>query len=382
MKRKIVVTLVLVIEMVVLFSVMPYGAAEESTLAPVQLRILETTDLHGRMMNFDYEENRYTDEFGLVRTASLINNARAEVPNTLLFDVGDLLQGNELAEFAAKKGKVEEGNVHPVFKAMNLLHYDAATFGNHDFHYGFDFLHHSISGANFPYVNANIFINDYNNTDFDDVNFYEPYVILRKKVVDAFGIKHPVNIGVIGFVTPKVMQWEKKSLEGMVKVKDIVSTAEYFIPRMKEEGADIIIALAHSGLDATKNEQDEVYPLSKIEGIDVILFGHRHVVFPDQSRFKNIEGVDNKAGTINGVAGVEAGSWGNYLGIVDLIIEQQEGRWRVTQSKSKAVPIVKTIKKKKKATVSSDKSIVDAVREDHEKTIEYYQKKTGRKKRK
>jgi 2',3'-cyclic-nucleotide 2'-phosphodiesterase (5'-nucleotidase family) len=79
---------------------------------------------------------------------------------------------------------------------------------------------------------------------------------------------------------------------------------------MKEEGADIIIALAHSGLDATKNEQDEVYPLSKIEGIDVILFGHRHVVFPDQSRFKNIEGVDNKTGTINGVAGVEAGSWG------------------------------------------------------------------------
>ena len=56
-------------------------------------------------------------------------------------------------------------DIHPVFKAMNSLHYDAATVGNHEFNYGLDFLHKSLQGANFPYVNANIYIDDRNNYD-------------------------------------------------------------------------------------------------------------------------------------------------------------------------------------------------------------------------
>lgn len=356
----------------------PHKSAMETALAPIQLRILETTDLHGNILDYDYDKNKYTNEFGLVRTATLIKHARQEVPNSLLFDNGDLLQGNLMAEYVAKVDKLKSG-IHPIFKAMNLLDYDAATLGNHDFHFGFDFLHRSIKGANFPYVNANLYINDYNETEIDDINFYKPYTILKKKVVDIYGINHTLKIGVIGFVIPDVVNWEKQSIKDRVKVRDIVATAEHFIPIMKEKGADIIIALTHSGIDPNakpyKNASNAVIPLSKVPGIDVILTGHQHQVFPDRSKLKGVPGVDTLKGTINGVATVEAGSWGNYLGVIDLTLDKIEGKWTVTQSHSRARPIYKIVKGKKKAVAKRDEEIANMVKEVHKKTKQYRKKK-------
>ncbi len=55
----------------------------------------------------------------------------------------------------AAKG-LKEGDVHPVYKAMNTLNYAVGNLGNHEFNYGLDFLHKALAGAKFPYVNANI----------------------------------------------------------------------------------------------------------------------------------------------------------------------------------------------------------------------------------
>jgi 2',3'-cyclic-nucleotide 2'-phosphodiesterase/3'-nucleotidase len=123
--------------------------------ATVDLRILETTDLHSNMMDFDYYKDAPTEKFGLVRTASLINAARGEVKNSVLVDNGDLIQGSPLGDYMAAKG-LKKGDIHPVYKALNTLDYAVGNLGNHEFNYGLDYLHMALAGAKFPYVNANI----------------------------------------------------------------------------------------------------------------------------------------------------------------------------------------------------------------------------------
>ena len=80
------------------------------------LRILGTTDIHTNLYNYDYYKDAESLEFGLAKTATLIKQARAEAENTLLFDNGDLIQGNPLGDYKAKVDKLEDGEVHPVFK--------------------------------------------------------------------------------------------------------------------------------------------------------------------------------------------------------------------------------------------------------------------------
>lgn len=117
---------------------------------------METTDLHVNIVNYDYFADKPTDEYGLAKTATLIKQAREEAQNSLLIDNGDLIQGNPLGDYVATVDKLQEGETHPVYKAMNLLDYDAGNFGNHEFNYGLDFLKMAVEGSDFPYVNANI----------------------------------------------------------------------------------------------------------------------------------------------------------------------------------------------------------------------------------
>jgi len=121
----------------------------------VDLRIMETTDLHSNMMDFDYYKDKPTDKFGLVRTASLIHAARNEVTNSVLVDNGDIIQGSPLGDYMAAKG-LKQGDVHPVYLAMNTLNYAVGNLGNHEFNYGLDYLKKALAGAKFPYVNANV----------------------------------------------------------------------------------------------------------------------------------------------------------------------------------------------------------------------------------
>ena len=110
-----------------------------ATAATIDLRVLETTDLHSNMMDFDYYKDKPTEKFGLVRTASLISAARQQATNSVLVDNGDLIQGSPLGDYMAAKG-LEAGEIHPVYKAMNTLDYAVGNIGNHEFNYGLDYL--------------------------------------------------------------------------------------------------------------------------------------------------------------------------------------------------------------------------------------------------
>ncbi|MDQ0268355.1 metallophosphoesterase [Cytobacillus purgationiresistens] len=341
-------------------------AAVEEHLPSVKLKILQTTDLHGNMLDYNYNLKQPTVEFGLARTASLIKSERRTSPNTLLFDTGDILEGNALGEYAFKSRLLYTGKIHPVFKAMNTLNYDAATVGNHEFNYGLNFLMESLKGAAFPYINANIYIDDQKVDPTADANMFTPYLIQEKEWVDTSGVKQKVKVGVIGFITPIVAEWDKKYFHNKLIVKNITKTAEHYIPIMKEEGADIIIALAHVGMEADSGlevkEGNSVESLSKVKGIDVILFGHTHSLYP----LKPGDFVENREPAI-----VQAGYWGNHLGIVDLELMKNKNGWKVNKSTSSVSPIMRMKNKKKMPLSSSDPVINNVMEYDHHQIIKF-----------
>ena len=354
---------------------MARAAEDEEPL--LKLRIMETTDLHVNMVNYDYFADRPTDEYGFAKTAALIRRARAEAKNSLLFDNGDLIQGNPLGDYVARVDPLEPGETHPVYKALNLFGYDAGNIGNHEFNYGLEFLEIALAGARFPYVNANVYVDDHDGDPTNDQHYFTPYVILDREFADEAGRTHALKVGVIGFVPPQVMAWDKAHLEGRVIAKDIVATARELVPRMKAEGADLIIAIPHSGFDAspaTDKMENATYYLSEVPDIDVILFGHAHRTFPDDS-FEGIPGVDAEKGTINGVPAVMPGFWGNHLGIVDLELRKIDGKWEVVDSRSELRPIYDAASRT--ALADADPAVLEAVKEDHERTLEYIRGPVG-----
>ncbi|EEZ41972.1 bifunctional 2',3'-cyclic-nucleotide 2'-phosphodiesterase/3'-nucleotidase [Photobacterium damselae] len=345
--------------------------AGPATAETIKLRILETTDIHTNVMDYDYYKDKPTEKTGLVRTATLVEKARDEVPNAILVDNGDLLQGSPMGDYMAAKG-IKKGEVHPVYKVMNQLDYEVGNIGNHEFNYGLDFLKTSLEGATFPYVNANVY-------DLKTgKNLFTPYLIKTHTFTDTDGKAHQIKVGYIGFVPPQIMVWDKKNLEGKVEAKDIKQTAEKFIPQMKAEGADIIIAIPHSGVSADPYKvmaENSVYYLTQVKGIDAIAFGHSHAVFPGKD-FAKLPGADIKKGTINGIPAVMPGRWGDHVGVMDLVLDKQGDSWKVIDAQTEARPIFDMAKNK--PIVDADPKLVAAVKVDHNATRDFVNQPLGK----
>lgn len=339
----------------------------------VSLRLLETTDLHANVLNYNYFSDKQDDKVGLVKTAALIHQARSQVKNSMLVDNGDLIQGSPLGDYMAKIKNLKEGEVHPVYKAMNTLEYDVANIGNHEFNFGLAFLDEAIDDANFPYISANVFKVDGDEDETNDVPLFKPYLIQEKQFFDENDKLQVIKVGFIGFVPPQIMQWDKANLEGKVIAKDIVKMAKHYVPKMKAEGADIVVAIPHSGLDVSADKpmaENASYALSKVDDIDAIMFGHAHANFPG-SGYADLaaHGVDNDKGTINGVAAVMPGFWGNHLGVIDLDIQFKSGKWVVVDSQSTLKAIYETDENRNTVSlVESDAAIEAAVHREHAET--------------
>lgn len=347
------------------------AACAGAQAATVDLRIMETSDLHGNMMDFDYYKDAPTEKFGLARTASLIKQARQQATNSVLVDNGDLIQGSPLGDYMAKK-RWRQGEVHPVYLAMNPLGYSVGNVGNHEFNYGLDFLKRALAGAAFPYINANLL------DAATGQPLLKPYLIEEKQVKDRDGNTHTLRIGYIGFVPPQIMVWDKANLAGKVQVADITETAKKWVPEMRKAGAQVVVAIPHSGLSAEPYRamaENSVYYLSQVPGIDAIMFGHAHAVFPS-SDFADIKGADVKQGTLNGTPAVMPGQWGDHLGIVDLQLNNDGGNWQVVQARAEARPIYDTAAKASLA--AEDHELVGRVAEAHKATREFVSQPIGK----
>jgi 2',3'-cyclic-nucleotide 2'-phosphodiesterase/3'-nucleotidase len=220
----------------------------------ITLRILATTDLHGHILPWDDLADRPAPDRGLAQIASLIAQARAEVPGSLLLDQGDFLNGSPLADHVAQAArsapnrKKDRGKpIHPMIAAMKHLGYDAVTLGNHEFSQGLGLLRHALRQARFATVCTNL---DRLGPTAQRRSFAPRQILLRRQLWDQNGTPHELVVGILGFLPPQTTVWERHHLTGKLAVRAILDSARAAVPRLRRAGADLVIALSHSGIGA------------------------------------------------------------------------------------------------------------------------------------
>ena len=301
----------------------------------MQLRLIETTDLHLHLMPYDYYADRPQPGLGLVSAARLITEARAEATNSLLFDNGDFLQGTPLGDVVARRHRGGVVLDHPAIAAMNALGYDAITLGNHEFNYGLDFLLAALDVARFPVVSANL-LREPPRGNGHEATLVAPHVLLERQVIDGRGRAQALRIGVIGFCAPQVVQWDGHLLAGRLWSRDIVAAARARVPELRAAGAVLVVALAHSGIGPARHSEgmeNAAIPLARVEGVDAVLCGHNHLLFPSPLFAEQAE-IDVQAGTLAGKPAVMGGCFGAHIGLIDLTLARDGGRWHLLASRS------------------------------------------------
>lgn len=336
--------------------------------ARVCLRIMATTDLHMQVLPYNYMTGQNVVTQGLARTATLIRNARHEVANSILVDNGDFLGATECE--AAAGGGLQP--CHPMISIMNHLGYDAATPGNHDFDYGLAFLRNLAAQARFPFVSANA-LHRRASHPRDDHALFARYTILERQFTDSLGRQHSMRIGITGFLPPhSVAQYDNN--EHPVQTRDIIEAARAVVPEMKAAGADIIIALAHTGIGQETHVFDmenAVVPLAEVAGIDAIISGHRHQVFPGPD-WPESPAIDASRGTIHGKPVVSPGFWGSHLGLIDLELVQRGNKWTLRHRNSEARAVFQP------APVAPDPEVEKIIQPTHTRMLEQIKTPVGR----
>ena len=294
----------------------------------IRLTVLGTTDLHGNVYNWDYFKNAEYDDkaqndIGIAKAATLIRAVREERgPGTCItIDAGDTIQGTPLAYYYAKIDPITGGSTHPMATAMNLVGYDAAALGNHEFNYGLDTLRTFESQLNFPLLSAN-------SVDWDTgAPVFKPWVIKTVKIKGE-----SVRVGILGLVTPGVAIWDKANVEGKVRFPGIVEQAKQYVPKLKAAGCDVVIVSSHSGTSGTSSygdalpyiENASAIMAQEVPGIDAILVGHAHKEYAGYH-------VTNTA-TGKNVLLSEPLNWGMRVTVMDLDLQRVDGAWTVVSS--------------------------------------------------
>jgi 2',3'-cyclic-nucleotide 2'-phosphodiesterase/3'-nucleotidase/5'-nucleotidase len=290
----------------------PAADAQGSRQA-VDLRIIATTDLHGRVRAWDYFGDSTESARGLSRVATIVDSIRADTPGgTILVDAGDFLQGNALTYVAARPGYA---GVNPVVAAMNTLQYDAVVLGNHEFNYGLPFLDRAMASARFSVLAANV-------RRRDGGRRYAPFVMLKRR-----GVK----IAVVGLTNPWAMVWDRDLLRGKIDIEDLVVTAKSSVAKARGEGADVVIVVTHSGFRGAgdtdlpgvpaENATDAI--AREVPGIDAIVFGHTHREIADT--------------TIHGVLLTQPRNWATSASVIAMRIAPDGNRWTVVSKRASTV---------------------------------------------
>jgi len=215
----------------------------EVTQQSVHLRILATSDLHAALSGYDYFAQRDTPGMGLSRVAGLIRIARSEQPNSLLFDNGDLVQGNPLGDWIARAEAAGTLPRNPFIDAMNALRYDAATLGNHDFNFGLPYIAKAVSEAKFDVVLSNLAASGTEPATTLDL---PRWTLLDRQMRDQTGEPHRLRIGVLGLSPPQVVVWEKDNIADALTAVPPVDAARDLMPRIRAAGAALVVALCLS----------------------------------------------------------------------------------------------------------------------------------------
>jgi len=335
--------------------------------ASFDLVVLATSDVHNNYMDYDYFTDRATDRTGLVRLASEIGRFRAENPNVLLVDNGDLIQGNPFGEYLYKNPP--EGT-SPIMALMNAMGYDAMTLGNHEFNFGLPYLEKTIKGAKFPVVCANVV------KAGTQEPYFTPYVIKPYTFAGEDGKKLKIRVGFLGLVTPQIMTWDADKLRGKVDTIDGYDAAAKYVPEMKAKGADIVVVLAHSGLaafDRRGGEENFAAYVTAVPGVDVVISGHSHNQFPSGG-YAKVANVDIERGTINSVPVVMPGSFADNLGVIQARFTYTASGWDLAEGFGRLVPVYNA---QDKTSLPAVAELVEILRPAHERVVAFIRAPVG-----
>ncbi|MFJ6140812.1 bifunctional metallophosphatase/5'-nucleotidase [Kitasatospora sp. NPDC092286] len=331
--------------------------------------VMGTTDLHGRVLNWDYFTDAvYADkahnEVGLAKISTLAKQVREEKgwDRTLLIDAGDTIQGTQLTYYYARVDPIatdaDTAPEHPMALAMNTMEYTAAALGNHEFNYGIDTLRAYEEQLDFPLLGANALHAK------NDKPAFPPYVIRKIKLSGGPAVK----VGILGLTNPGIAIWDKANVSGKMTFPGIVETARIWVPKLKAAGADVVVVACHSGMDEATSYGDQlpwaenasVALAEQVAGIDAVLVGHAHKEIAQRL-------VVNKE-TGRTVVLSEPLCWGQRLTCFDFEMELDNGTWKVASLSSRVL---------NSNTVPEDPEIVDLMTDQHKKVVEYVNQVIG-----
>lgn len=342
----------------------------------LHLRLMATTDLHMHLHAWDYAADCPAPGLGLAALVPVIQAARNEAANSLLFDNGDFLQGCAIGDLAAREGAAGRMAVNPMIVAMNDMRYDAGTLGNHDVSHGLPLLLSAVDAARHPVVSANL-IGDAPHNLFDDDatpshTLLPPWTILDRTMVDQTGQPHRLRIGVTGALPPQTALWERRTLDHQARVGDILPAIRDAVAGMRAEGADVVVVLAHSGIGPAAPEpgmENAGLVLAGLDGVDALILGHTHHVFPGPNAPTG-PGIDAERGLLAGKPAVMAGAFGAQLGVIDLWLDRDAtGGWRVTDGHAACRPA---------ATETETAPLPEPVTAAHRQTLDWVRGRIGR----
>lgn len=301
-------------------------------LPRAQLRVLATSDLHMHLVGFDYFARRPAPGIGLEGVACLIAQQRAECPNCLLMDNGDFLQGNPVGDWLAAHPQ----KTHPMIESMNRLGYDAVTLGNHDFNFGLPALERALRDARFAVVSSNLRLRRGKGQRLRVLR----HLLLGRTLLCADGQSRDIAIGVIGLMPPQTVRWDA-ALAPLMQVEDLPEIARAEAAALRARGADLIVALAHSGICAFSDAKGQENAATAVAAMDVdaVVCGHTHLVFPGPGHPQD-RLIDAVRGRLAGKPAVMPGFWGSHLGVISLELEHRDGQWSLLDSHTCALSVV------------------------------------------
>ena len=316
-----------------LCSLFALSAVSTAMAQEVNIKILGTSDIHGRVVPWSYGADVEDKSGSYAQIATYVKDVRKNNKNVVLVDVGDAIQDNQVDVFAKDKKYYKD---HPIPKVLNEMKYDVFVLGNHEFNFGMKALDEILKDIKAKKLTANFY---HKKND--------------KRYIDATTIieKDGVKLGIIGLSTPMSAKFEEDT--GNLKDMKFTSPTEEArtqVEKLKAKGVDAIIAVTHMGIDNENNIPDTGMRdvINAVDGIDVVIAGHMHKDVPSE--------------TIKNTLITEPHRYGTVVSEVDLTFDINDKKEvKLVKKESKTVPV---------KALEADKKIVEIYKPYHEKLRE------------
>ncbi|MFN3414301.1 MAG: bifunctional metallophosphatase/5'-nucleotidase, partial [Thermoanaerobaculum sp.] len=279
----------------------------------VTLALVFTSDVHAHLLPFD-EVRQRPARGSLAQVATFVRELRRKNPMTVVLDGGDAIQGTPLSHYVLT-GQLGNGS-DPTVTAMNLVGYDAAVLGNHEFNYGLAPLRRALNQSRFPWLAANL------------AQVKEAQLPVQSWVILQRG---SVRVGVVGVTNPHVPYWDPPEHWQPLAFRDPLAAAEVAIRKLRPQ-VDLLIVVAHTGFERDlesgepngSDEENFAWRLAQLPGVDVLLTGHTHRDIPPRK--------------LGQVWVAQPGRWAELVSHLEVQLRRERGRFQVVSVQGRNVP--------------------------------------------